>query len=85
MVELIEEITKLTDKWYSSIGGDHHKDRDCHWYVETKWSYGQAPVYAVVHYGYIFQDVVVACTTYEEALKELKSVIEAAIAYKNQA
>jgi hypothetical protein len=37
-VDIIEEITKLTNEWYFLIGKDHHKDRDCHWYVENKWS-----------------------------------------------
>ena len=39
MENVIKEITKLTDEWYFLIGKDHCKDRDFHWYVETKWSY----------------------------------------------
>ena len=34
-MNIVEEITKLTDEWYFLIGKDHHKDRDCHWYIEA--------------------------------------------------
>jgi hypothetical protein len=76
MNELVEKITKLTDEWYSLIGKDHHKDRDCHWYIESKWSYGNSPVYLVVHYGYIIDEINEPCATYEDALKTLKNILE---------
>lgn len=76
MNNIIEEITKLTDEWYSLIGSDHHKDRDCHWYIETKWSYGNSPVYIVQHYGYIIDEINEVCSTYEDALKTLKRILE---------
>ena len=38
-----EEITKLTELWYEIVGNDHHKDRDCHWYINKVWSYGEKP------------------------------------------
>lgn len=75
-VEFIEEITKLTDEWYHLIGKDAHKDRDCHWYIETKWSYGLAPVYTVQHHGYIlhdFEDQTFA--SYKDALEFLKKTL----------
>jgi hypothetical protein len=50
---LEEEITKLTDIWYEYINQDHHKDRDCHWYIHKTWSYGEEPYYIAYHYGYI--------------------------------
>ena len=77
---MIEEITKLTAEWYHLIGSDHHKDRDCHWYINTKWSYGNSPTYAVEHYGYILDHIEVECDTYDDALKCLKRELEAAIA-----
>ena len=55
--ELLDDITNLTAVWYELIGGDHHKDRDCHWYVETKWSYGNTPTYKVHHFGYILDTI----------------------------
>jgi hypothetical protein len=75
-MEIIQEITELTDEWYHLIGKDHHKDRDCHWYIETKWSYGYAPIYTVTHQGYILHDLEdIECSSYEEALKTLKNVL----------
>jgi hypothetical protein len=69
---LIEEITKLGEEWYRAIGPSLHKDRDCHWYIETKWSYGQPSTYEVQHWGYILDDIKIECSSYEVALIELK-------------
>jgi hypothetical protein len=76
MNSLIQEITNLTDEWYFLIGKDHHKDRDCHWYIETRWSYGFTPVYTVQHHGYILHDFEdTECSSYEDALKTLKKIL----------
>jgi len=72
---IIEEITKLSDEWYTLIGHSHHKDRDCHWYIETKWSYGQPPTYSVQHWGYILGDIVEKFDSYDEALVGLKNIL----------
>lgn len=50
---LTEEITILTQKWYAYVNLDHHKDRDCHWYIEKRWAYGDEPYYQAFHHGYI--------------------------------
>jgi len=85
MNELINDITKLTKEWYTLIGPDHHKDRDCHWYIETKWSYGQPPQYHISHYGYILGEVNETWTKYELALERLKHLLETEIKqYKNE-
>lgn len=75
MNTIIEEITKLTEEWYTLIGPDHHKDRDCHWYIETKWSYGQPAIYIIQHYGYIIDEVSETWKTYELALERLKEIL----------
>ena len=75
MENIIKKITNLTDEWYKLIGLDHHKDRDCHWYIETKWSYGQPPKYSVQHFGYILDDIVEECNSYDEALLKLKEIL----------
>jgi hypothetical protein len=75
MKNIIKEITELTDEWYKLIGSDHHKDRDCHWYIETKWSYGSSPVYVIQHYGYILDEIVETWSEYELALKRLKEIL----------
>jgi hypothetical protein len=79
MKELIDEITKLTDEWRSLTGKGHCKDRDFHWYIETKWSYGQPPTYEVQHWGYIRDEVRVVCSSYNDALVALKAELENAI------
>ena len=50
--ELEKQIIELTQKYYKYISLDHHKDRDCHWYIEKVYSYGEAPKYTAKHYGY---------------------------------
>ena len=39
-----KEITELTTLWYNIISLGHHKDSDCHWYINKVWSYGGEPV-----------------------------------------
>lgn len=79
MNNIIEEITKLTEEWRSLTVKDHCKDRDFHWYIETKWSYGNPPEYIALHYGYIRDHVEVTCSSYEDALIALKAELETAI------
>ena len=52
-MSLEEEIISLTAKWYKYVGMDHHKDRDCHWYITKTYSYGQEPYYEAHHNGYV--------------------------------
>ena len=84
-ITIIEEITKLTDEWYHLIGKDHHKDRDCHWYVQTTWSYGYSPKYIVQHYGYILDHIEEEYDSYEEALTKLKEILETSIKEEKEA
>jgi len=84
MDRILNEITNLTDQWYRLIGPDHHKDRDCHWYIETKWSYGEPPKYYVQHFGYILDDIVIPCTSYEKALDALKKLLQESIKKEQQ-
>ncbi len=51
--ELEKQIIKLTQKWYNYVSLDHHKDRDCHWYINKVYSYGEPPKYTAEHHGYI--------------------------------
>ena len=87
MENIVQEITKLTNEWYKLIGPSHHKDRCCHWYIETKWSYGQPPKYKVQHWGYILGDIVEECGSYNQALVKLKEIltkeIKEYISYQN--
>lgn len=79
-----QEITTLTQEWYDLIGGDHHKDRDCHWYIETKWSYGQSPIYKVIHNGYVLDQIEENWSSYEGALNRLREILIQAIKEENE-
>lgn len=79
MTNINQEIVKLTQEWRSLLSSGHHKDRDCHWYIETVWSYGQEPKYYARHYGYILDEISIACVSYEDALNALKNELESAI------
>jgi hypothetical protein len=74
-----EDITALSEEWYTLIGPEHHKDRDCHWTIVTRWSYGQPPIYQVEHHGYILDHIEIECKTYSEALETLKKTLQKAI------
>ena len=73
--EILNQITELSKEWYILIGGDHHKDRDCHFYINTVWSYGQKQKYRVEHFGYIFDDIEEEFDTYKEAAQFLLNKI----------
>ena len=72
---IVEEITKLTAEWRSLTAKGHCKDRDFHWYIETKWSYGNPPKYTIQHFGYILSHIEEECDSYEEALFKLKEIL----------
>lgn len=77
--EIISEITKLTDEWRTLIVRDHHKDRDCHWYINTVWSHGNPPYYRIEHYGYVHEDVSEKFDTYDAALIALRDIMVQAL------
>lgn len=67
-MNLDKEIQRLSDIWYRYVSLDHHKDRDCHFTVNKTWSYGNAPTYYAVHWGYVAEDFSSQKRdTYEEA------------------
>lgn len=75
----MNKITKLTKLWYEIVSLDHHKDRDCHWYINKVWSYGNPPIYRVEHYGYVYKDIVSEFDTYKEGKEALTEEIRTAI------
>lgn len=71
-----QRIQDLTAKWYEAVSYDHHKDRDCHWYIEVDYAYGQAPTFMAQHHGYVFQNVSGPVrSTYAEAEADLVDLI----------
>lgn len=74
-----KKITELAVQYYSLISGEHHKDRDCHWKIETLWSYGQPPVYVVEHKGYLHETERATFDSYEGAMAFLRDELLEAI------
>ena len=74
-----KEILRLTKLWYQYVGMDHHKDRDCHWSIEERFSYGDEPTYEVYHFGYIFEERTIKCKTKREATRALLNLIKEAL------
>ena len=75
-----EEIVYLSKLWYRYVCLDHHKDRDCHFYVQKIWSYGDAPYYQAHHYGYVSDNFEgTKCDTLDEAQEELRDFLYLAI------
>ena len=73
-------IIKLTDTYYTLVNADYHKDRDCHFYINKVWSYGEPAYYRVEHYGYIYDyESDLEFNSYEEAEEELIRVLSGAI------
>ena len=50
--DLVPIIKELVGLWYQCLIG-HHKDRDCHFYVNEEFQYDGDREYTVSHNGYI--------------------------------
>lgn len=74
-----DKITRLASEYHKLIAGDAKKDRDCHWSIETKWSYGQEPKFTVRHKGNLFHEVKTECASYSEALNVLRDELKTAV------
>jgi hypothetical protein len=66
--QTIEQLLKL---WYSLIGGDHHKDRDCWFFIEREYCTYNEPSWNVRHSGYIRSDYTESFTSFEKAQEGL--------------
>lgn len=51
-----EKIIELNKIWYPLISAEHHKSRDCHFYIIIDYHYGEKVSYTVEHKGYIVHD-----------------------------
>lgn len=65
---IIEQLLKL---WYDLIGGDHHKDRDCWFFIEREYCTYQKPSWNVRHNGYIKSDYTESFSTFNKAQEGL--------------
>jgi hypothetical protein len=74
------DVEVLASRWYEELGRlNSYKDRDCHWLIETEWSYGAPPGYVVVHQGDIYGRIEEEYDTRRGALIELRRHLAAAV------
>jgi len=72
--DLNKEILRLTDLWYTYVSLGYHKDKDCYWYINTVYSYGNKPIYEVSHDGYVFDNG--TTSLYPSYIKAQKGLIK---------
>lgn len=70
-MKIEKQITELSAKWYKYVSGDHHKDKDCHFYIQVDYAYGEPPIYSAEHYGYIGDEFEIQTDSYPAAQKAL--------------
>lgn len=76
-----QKVEELAVKWDGlALRAEHSKDRDRHWILEERFSYGMPPVYAVVHQGYLYDRIEEEFETREAALAGMRQHLERAIA-----
>lgn len=72
----MQALTKqLLELWYELIGGDHHKDRDCHFYIEKNFSTYKKSEWRLYHRGYLIDDYEKMLDSYEQAEKGLQDLL----------
>jgi len=67
---------ELLDLWYRCLI-DHHKDKDCHFYIEQHWCCYKKMEWRVQHYGYVSawdNDSFIA-PSYEVAVQKLNNAL----------
>lgn len=79
MGELEREIETLAERWYLALLDRPYRDRDCHWLIESQWSYGSPPGHVVVHQGDIYGRIEEEYATRGEALSALRGHLVAAL------
>ena len=71
------KILKMTEKWYAYVNLDHHKTRDCIWYIDIAYKYGEPAKYIASHNGYILDNwQSPECDTLEDAQDWLINKLE---------
>lgn len=85
IANISNKITRLTEIWQHLLI-DHHKDRDCHFFIEQSnvlqsWSYGEPKLsnkigFTVLHYGYIGEEIEERFDTIQEAQEFLYETLK---------
>jgi hypothetical protein len=50
-------LAGLVAEYYEALAGDIRKDRDGHWQISCRWSYGELLGWFVEHDGYRYQEL----------------------------
>lgn len=66
---------KLLELWHELISGDHHKNGDCHFYIEKNFSTYRKSKWRLHHCGYLIGDCEETFSTYKEAEKGLQDLL----------
>jgi len=49
-----ESLAALVAEYYAALAGEAHKERDCHWQIVKRFSYGEHVGWFVEHDGYYY-------------------------------
>jgi len=64
-------ISKLMALWYLTISLEHHQDKDCHFTIETRFSYGGQVRYILSHHSSVDKGIEEEFWSYEFAEQAL--------------
>ncbi len=76
-----KDFLEATKEWFEYVSQDHHKDRDCHWFLNRveKFSYGDSKqgeeYWEMVHNGYIADEIYFSGETRESVLAQTTGFI----------
>lgn len=71
-----EELVRLSGLWYDIVSLDHYKDKDCHFCIEKRYSYGNNPTYEAYHFGYVGEDYLESFDSVESAERGLVGLLK---------
>ena len=69
------DLIDVMSKWYDLISKNHHKDRDCHFNICKRFSYGNKWHYYIEHHGYLFDSNIVPDKEYNSYYEARESLI----------
>lgn len=72
----MNKLDELIAKYNNYVQRDHHKSRDCHFYINKVWNYGECSGWTAYHLGYINEFESPVMDTYEKAERWLIDKLE---------
>lgn len=75
--DLTADVGRAMREWQKTVEKGLYDDRDCHFFIDISWSYGNDPKYRVrKESGIATGSLSKTFSTYEEALRELLDFLE---------